>query len=106
MRQMRLQKQKKRKGQEQNNEDLQIATKRRCLNIDLNHSYLFSSKGMVSFTADYIQHLKETYNDRSYLGLPKYNCKYCNAIFWLSERNKSNNKKIKNLYSNLLQKWR
>jgi hypothetical protein len=58
---MRLQKQKKRKGQEQNNEDLQIVIKQRCLNIDLNHLYLFSAKGMISFTAVYIQHLKETY---------------------------------------------
>jgi len=35
---------------------------------------------MVSYTVEYIQHLKESYDKRSYLGEPKYQCKYCGAI--------------------------
>jgi hypothetical protein len=99
MRQMRLQKQKKRKGQEQNNEDLQIVIKQHCLNIDLNHLYLFSSKGMISFTADYIQHLKETYTIANivmqYFGYPNATKvtaekikKYCTQIVAEMEKSK------------------
>lgn len=56
---------------------------------------------MVIFTPEYIQHLKESYIDRSYLGLPTYSCKYCNAVFWLSEKNKTESKKCKEItYSN------
>jgi len=43
---------------------------------------------MVNFSAEYIQYLKETYEERSYLGKPEYKCKYCDAIFWFDERNK------------------
>lgn len=74
--------QKKKEREEQNNlDDMQRAPKRPCLNIEHRHSYLSSSHGMVSFTPGYIQHLKETYNERSYLGLLEYNCKYYNAMF-------------------------
>jgi hypothetical protein len=56
---------------------------------------------MVSFTPEYIQHLKETYSNISYLGLPEYQCKYCNAIYWLGEQNKTNTRKNKQvMYSN------
>lgn len=77
-RQIRLQKIrcKKRKQKEENNADIERETKRYCLNTDLTHSYLFSSQGMVSFTPEYIQHLKESYPERSYLGTPKYSRKY------------------------------
>jgi hypothetical protein len=69
--------------------------------MNLGHPYLFSSQGMVSFTQDYIQHLKQTYINRSYLGTPKYSCKYCNAVFWESEKNKCYRRKNKELmYSN------
>jgi len=105
-RHIRMQKmQKKRKREEENNsddmqralkqqcpntknnsDDMQIPLKQRCLDIDHRHLYLSSSHGMVSFTPEYIQHLKETYNERSYLGLPEYNCKYCNAMFWYHEQ--------------------
>ncbi|WVZ98426.1 hypothetical protein U9M48_043872, partial [Paspalum notatum var. saurae] len=75
--------------------------KRRCLNIDITHQYLYSSQGMVTFTTEHIQYLKETYNERSYLGLPIYNCKYCNAVFWFAERNKTESKRCKQIvYSN------
>jgi hypothetical protein len=51
---------------------------------------------MVSFTPDYIQHLKQ-----SYLGAPNYTCKYCDAMFWYDERNKTDSIKNKRiLYSN------
>lgn len=105
MRQLRMQKikQKKRKIEKQNNlEKEQIAIKQRCLNISHRHSYLTLPHGMVLFPSEYIQHLKETYNGRSYLGIPKYNCKYCNAIFWFHEQNKYDTKHNKGeiMYSN------
>jgi hypothetical protein len=67
MREYRLQKiqEKKRKRKDQNSSDMQIAVKQHCLDIELTHAYLSSSHGMVSFTSEYIQHLKETYTDRS-----------------------------------------
>jgi len=120
-RHIRMQKmQKKRKREEENNsddmqralkqqcpniknnsDDMQIPLKQRCLHIDHRHLYLSSSHGMVSFTPEYIQHLKETYNERSYLGLPEYNCKYCNAMFWYHEQNKEDTRKNKEImYSN------
>ena len=43
---------------------------------------------MVNFPAEYIQYPKEAYMERSHLGKPEYKCKYCDAIFWLDERNK------------------
>jgi len=97
MRHIRLQKaqEEKRKREEQNTSDCtQRAMKR---DIEPNHPYLSSSIGMVSFTPEYIQYLKETYNERSYLGLPEYNCKFCNAMFWFLEKNQEDTrKKIKN----------
>ena len=45
--------------------------------------------GTVNFPSDYIQQLKESYTERSYLGKPEYKCKHCEAIFWFNERNKS-----------------
>ena len=56
---------------------------------------------MVSFTPEYIQHLKQSYIERSYHGAPNYTCKYCDAMFWYDERNKTDSKKKKQiLYSN------
>lgn len=91
--------QKKRKRKE--NED--IPTKKRCLkNIDYKQSYQSSSHGMVSFSPEYIKYLKESYPNRSYFGVPKYKCQYCNAIFWFEERNKKHQKHNDNhiTYSN------
>jgi len=57
---------------------------------------------MVNFSPEYIQDLKESYPEKSYLGKPDYKCKYCDAIFWINERNqdatKCNNKEV--VYSN------
>jgi len=57
---------------------------------------------MVNFLAEYIQYLKESYAEKSYLGKPDYKCKYCDAIFWINERNEKatqrNNKEV--VYSN------
>lgn len=103
MRKIRMEKieQKERKRRIDCNEDKVEASKRGCLSIELTHSYLYSSQGMVSFTPEYIQHLKESYINRSYLGLPTYSCKYCNAVFWFSEKNKIESKKCKEItYSN------
>jgi hypothetical protein len=47
---------------------------------------------MVSFTYEYIQHLKE-----SYIGKPEYMCKNCNSIFWFSERNQEDSRKNKQI---------
>ena len=71
-------------------------------NIHDKHNYLSTSCGMVNFSPEYIQHLKESYPEKSYLGKPDYRCKYCDAIFWINERNenatKRNNKEV--VYSN------
>jgi hypothetical protein len=92
---------KKRKRKEESNADIEREAKQFFLNTDLTHSYLFSSQGMVSFTPEYIPHLKESYPERSYLGTPKYSCKYCNAIFWESEKNTGHSPKNKEVeYSN------
>jgi len=80
----------KKRRKDKENED--IPTKNRCLNIDPKQAYLSSTHGMVSFSPEYIKYLKETYPDRSYLGVPKYKCQYCNAIFWFEERNKKHQK--------------
>jgi hypothetical protein len=58
--------------------------------------------GMVDFPSHYIQYLKESYPERSYLGKPEYKCKRCDAIFWFNERNKSMTKHNKNeiIYTN------
>lgn len=76
------------------NKTLQSKIRRYCTDLDISHTYLTSSQGMVSFTPEYIQHMKETYNNRSYLGLLEYQCKYCNAVYWLREQNKTDTKKI------------
>ena len=57
------------------------------MTLDITHAYLNNNQGMVSFSPEYIQQLKESYNGQSYLGEPKYKCKHCNAIFWYNERN-------------------
>ena len=96
-------KERKRKAEENKNEHiLQQATKRSCSYIDQKHAYLSLPYGMVYFSPEYIQHLKETYKQRSYLGKPDYKCKYCNAIFWYDERNKYDTKRGNEeiLYSN------
>src|SRR6266540_1052163 len=66
------------------------------------NSYETSCFGMVDFPTEYIQHIKNTYTGRSYLGKPEYKCKYCDAIFWFNERNKCatrcNNREV--IYSN------
>ena len=46
--------------------------KRQRINIDVTHAYLSLNHGMVSYSTDYIQHLKETYEQRSYIGTPKH----------------------------------
>jgi hypothetical protein len=53
-----------------------------------NDKCINSDYGMVSFSSQYIQQLKESYNERSYLGLPIYQCKHCGAMFWYNECNK------------------
>src|SRR6266540_439760 len=71
-------------------------------NIHDKHNYLSTCCGMVNFSPEYIQYLKESYPEKSYLGKPDYKCKYCDAIFWINERNenatKRNNKEV--VYSN------
>src|SRR6266498_908600 len=52
------------------------------------HDYETSCRGMVDFPTEYIQHIKNTYPERSYLRKPEYRCKHCNAIFWFNEINK------------------
>ena len=54
-----------------------------------NTDYLNSECGMVNFSPEYIQYLKESYPERSYVGKPEYRCKHCDAIFWFNERNKT-----------------
>ena len=58
------------------------------LNTNNKHDYLNSDCGMVNFSPEYIQYMKESYPERSYLEKPEYRCKHCNAIFWFNERNK------------------
>ena len=55
---------------------------------NISHSYLYNKQGMVSFSPTYIEYLKESYEERSYIGKPEYICKHCNVMFWYSERNK------------------
>ena len=63
----------KRKQNNEADEDKQDS-KRICSQIRTN-------QGMVSYTPEYIQHLKESYDKQSYLGEPNYQCRYCGAIF-------------------------
>ena len=72
---------KKRKQNNDSNEEIRCS-KKICSQINTN-------QGMVSYTPEYIQHLKESYDKRSYLGEPNYQCKYCRAIFWYNERNQT-----------------
>src|SRR6266540_7327880 len=71
-------------------------------NIHDKYKYLSTSCGMVNFSIEYIQYLKEAYAEKSYLGKPDYKCKYCDAIFWINERSEKatqhNNKEV--VYSN------
>jgi hypothetical protein len=80
MRQIRMEKirEKKRKREEQNTE---LSLKQHCLATEQKHSYLSLYHGMMYFTPEHIKHLKESYSERSYLGIPEYSCTYCNAIF-------------------------
>ena len=90
-----------RKRKEKDDLDSEAKIKRHCLQIDHKHSCLSSYQGLVSFTSDYIQYLKETYTERSYLGVPQYICPYCNATFWFHERNITDSRKQKQvMYSN------
>jgi len=57
------------------------------MTLDITHAYLNNNQGMVLFSPEYIQQLKESYSARSYLGEPNFKCKHCNAIFWYNERN-------------------
>jgi hypothetical protein len=91
----------KNKRKRNSNDSEKYETKRPHLNIDIGHAYLSSNEGMVSFPTDYIQHLKESYQERSYLGILEYSCKYCNASFWFFERNITDSRKNKEvIYSN------
>jgi hypothetical protein len=56
--------------------------KKQCTHIDVTHAYLSLNHGMVSYTTDYIQYLKETYEQRSYIGKLEYIFTYCSAFFW------------------------
>ena len=38
---------------------------------------------MINFSTEQIQYLKETYGQRSYLGIPKYSCKDYNMVHLL-----------------------
>jgi hypothetical protein len=56
---------------------------------------------MVSYTPEYIQHLKESYDKQSYLGEPNYQCKHCGAIFWYNERNQTESRRSRQvIYTN------
>ena len=57
---------------------------------------------MVNFSTDYIQHLKESYAEKAYLGKPDSKCKHCDAIFWFNKRNKYETERNKQevVYSN------
>ena len=69
-------------------DDTSNQSKRRyIMTLDITHAYLNNNQGMVSFSPEYIQQLKESYSARSYLGEPNFKCKHCNAIFWYNERN-------------------
>jgi hypothetical protein len=74
---------------------------KQCTNIDVTNAYLSLNHGMVSYTTDYIQYLKETCEKRSYIGKPEYSCKHCDAFFWFDERNIDDSRKTKQIiYSN------
>jgi len=80
------------KRKRQNNEDDNSKRKKQndaySKSLDISQSYLYSKQGMVSFSPKYIEYLKESYEERSYIGKPEYICKHCNAMFWYNERNK------------------
>ena len=60
--------------------------RRRNLNMQKKLAYLSIPHGMIHFSVEYIQHLKESYPRRSYYGIATNVCKYCGAIFWFEER--------------------
>jgi hypothetical protein len=64
-------------------------------------SQIISNQGMVSYTPEYIQHLKDSYIKRSYLGEPNYKCEYRGAIFWYNERNQTESRRKRQIiYTN------
>ena len=80
---------KRRMTENKEHSDKERDSKQRCLSqMHNNDTYIDSNYGMVSFTPQYIQQLKESYSERSYLGLPAYQCKHCEAVFWYNECNK------------------
>ena len=100
---IRMQKISSRTGRKRSSDDsnLENKRKRQRINIDVTHAYLSLNHGMVSYPVDYIQHQKETYEKRSYTGLPEHICKHCNACFWFHERNITDSRKKKEIiYSN------
>lgn len=81
----RRQKRKELMRSKMHNSDQHIQ-KKICLKNSIDDpNFLFD---MVTIPTEYIEHLKESYPERSYLGKPEYQCKYCDAIFWYNERNK------------------
>jgi hypothetical protein len=96
-------KERKRKLEEKkNNQIVQEAIKQICIQPDKKHAYLSLPYGMIYFSPEQIQYQKETYEQRSYLGIPEYSCQYCNAIFWYEERSKYHSERANRqvLYSN------
>ena len=63
--------------------------KRRSLNIQKKTAYSSIPTDNIYFSPEHIQHLKESYHERSYYGAANHECQYCGAIFW-HERIKSN----------------
>jgi len=78
-----------------------LARKRKKINnedTDTTHKFQKgenNKEGMVSFSPEYIQHLKESYDDRSYLGEPTYQCKHCMLYFGTTNEPKEKAKVIK-----------
>src|SRR6266498_341087 len=56
-------------------ERIELLNKRKAKqipNIHDKHNYLSTCCGMVNFSPEYIQHLKDSYPEKSYLGKPDY----------------------------------
>jgi hypothetical protein len=70
LRRLEIIQKRKRKREKQNSNNNENQIKKCCLDDMVVHPYLHSTHGMVSFPPDYIQYLKATYNDRSYLSHP------------------------------------
>jgi hypothetical protein len=60
--------------------------KQQCTNNDISHAHLSSSQAMVSFTQEYIQHLKDTHPNKSSTRVPMQVLQ-CNVLVW-RKRNK------------------